>query len=149
MNKIFTISLALFLCFNVMGSSITENPKEEAISRQDAAICWFYLKGTIGKNNVRMYLAAPNDNFLGQYFYVSQGFYNQIDLKQSYYDIDTGHLIINEYVNGMRTGKFDGFLRDGGGEECSAVYTGTFTNFNGKRFKFRLYDDPMSPYLDD
>lgn len=138
----------LLICVGTMSHQPIKYPQEETIFHHNATVCWYYLKGTIGNNNVRMYLADPNDKFTGQYFYVSQGFDNQIDLTQSYYDMKTGHLVLNEFVDGMRTGKFDGYLKDGGGEGCSAVYTGTFTNFNGKKFKFKLYDDPMSPYGD-
>ena len=143
MKKIIALIFVLVLCIGAGSRPFVKSPHTTKIQ---GAVCWFYLKGTVGKSGVRMYLTDPNDVFTGQYYYITQGFKKQIELNQTNYDENTGHLILWEYLNGVRMGKFDGYIRFGYRGACTAKYSGTFTSSTGKQFKFNLYDDPASPY---
>ncbi len=112
----------------VANASTTDEARTGMLEAQGGS----FLKGIIsGAGSIHMYVNTDTGAFW--YYYDKKGPNYKLYLSVSEYDQYTGHLVLVEQdAFGNFTGMFDGYIRSNG------VYSGTFTNSRGGKFKFTL-----------
>ena len=119
----------------VAPASVVEEVEQEVAEAVPEASQTVYLSGSIGEDmdgkypvQMEIYVYA-NGYIEGNYFYESEGPYNRLAIIGN----KSGKSIrLDEYNDkGQCTGTFNGTYSGG-------VYSGTFTNYKGKKFNFKL-----------
>ena len=123
------VATLVLVCFLAPKTSLT-NADGQLLSYNATPSYSLNFYGKIGKYPVQMEIYVYANGYIeGNYFYESQGPYNRLAIIGN----KSGKSIrLDEYNDkGQRTGTFNGTYSGG-------VYSGTFTNYKGKKFNFKL-----------